>query len=185
MRLMPSLPAFTLRARKSFHAPWSMAALFWLDCAQRSHSSALGAASAARERAMRVRNAAARMGRKSWSLRLGPRRRQMILEPGQQVGRDLVAAGVVEQFVASAGVDLHADVAQADLLIMALERARTVRALAHRVGLAGDQQRGQGPGHAAQAVGMGDLAAGVEQVDPQAGAAAEAAVRVGRVLVHL
>src|SRR5687768_4975445 len=116
MRLMPSSPAFTLRARKSFHAPWSIATLLWVDGAQNSHSSAFGAASAASEKAISATSAAIRMAASSVLLR--PGRRQMILEPGGQVGRDLVAARVVEQLVARAIVDLYRDVAQPDLLVV-------------------------------------------------------------------
>src|SRR5689334_11202074 len=118
MRLMPVSSGLTWRARKSFQAPWSIATLAWVDGVQNSHSSAFGAASAASEKAISAASAAIRMVLAS-SVPLRPGRWQMILEPADQVGRDLVAAGVVEQLVARARIDLDRDVAQPDLVVVA------------------------------------------------------------------
>src|SRR5688572_23483952 len=107
MRLMPSLPSCTWRTRKSFQAAWSMPTLLGADAAQRCHSSALGAASAASENAINRQPAPRRMGVPSLDGTLRPRVGRAVLEPAQQVVGDFVAAGVVEQLVPRAGIDLH------------------------------------------------------------------------------
>src|SRR5262249_51177810 len=73
-----------------------------------------------------------------------------LVEPGDHVGGDLVADGLVRELMARVFVQLHIDALQPRRLIHAEQAAHASAVLPNRIAGAGYQQDRQSPGNAAE-----------------------------------